>query len=139
MATSKPSTAGKGAKATNKPPEPASKTTAKKAAPAKPAAKTAAAKPAPAASKKPAAAARAKSITSEQAMANTRALLKAKNDKARQPRNYPTGDAGPPGSHGAHGVDAPQSETAPTERLTQAIHGHAYATETGDESKRGQN
>lgn len=117
MATSKPSAASKSPKA-------AKKTVA----------------PSPVEKKKPTAAPRApKTITSEQAMANTLALLKAKNAQTRQPRKYPTGGAGHPGSHGPHGVDAAQPETAPTERLTQAIHGHAYATETGDESKRGQN
>ena len=118
MATSKPSAASKSAKATKKTakPAPADAVAMKSAAPAQ--------------ARKP--------ITAEQAMANTLALLKAKNKKAKQPRGYPTGDAGPPGSHGQHGFDASQPETAPTERLAQAIHGHAYATETGDESKRSQ-
>jgi len=77
-------------------------------------------------------------ISAKQALANTLALLKAKRDKTRQPANYPTGQPVHPGAQGPHGVAAPQPEHAPTERLTEAIHGHAYATETGDESKRNQ-
>ncbi|HTD28730.1 MAG TPA: hypothetical protein VK660_05020 [Xanthomonadaceae bacterium] len=65
------------------------------------------------------------------------ALLKAKNEKAKQPPNYPTGDAGHQGFHQSHGID-PAQQTASTVRLTEAIHGHAYATERGDESKRSQ-
>jgi hypothetical protein len=119
------------------------KVAARKAAPRKvvkkSAAKAATTARMPAAKKKSAAVPLArKKITTKQAMANTLALLKAKNEKSRRPPNYPTGDMAHPGAHGPHGVGAPQPETAPTERLTEAIHGHAYATETGDESKRGQ-
>ena len=111
----------------------AGKTAAKKVAPAKTA-------PASMAKKNPAAPPRArKKITAGQAMANTLALLEAKNEKAKQPPNYPTGDAAHSGSHAPLGVDAGQPETAPTERNPDAIHGHAFATETGDESKRSQN
>lgn len=77
-------------------------------------------------------------ISATQAMTNTLALLEAKNEKARQPPNYPVGDAAHPGSNASHDGDAAQPETAPTERLTDAIHGHALATERGNQSKRGQ-
>jgi hypothetical protein len=128
MAISKPSTAGKSAKATKK----TGKSTSEPSAADKSVkAKKKTAKSAPAASEP-------KTITAKQALANTLALLKAKKEKARQPANYPTGGAVHPGSLGAHGVDAAQPETAPTHRLTEAIHGHAFATETGDESKRSQ-
>jgi len=128
MATSKPSTAGKSAKAAKKTAKPTSKpsTAGKNAKATKKTAKPAAAASEPG------------KITPKQALANTLALLKAKKEKSRQPANYPTGDAVHPGSLGAHGVDVAQPETAPTQRLTEAIHGHAYATETGDESKRSQ-
>ena len=166
MATSKPSTPRKIAKTAKKTAAPArtkavakklaakkaptrktvakkevvEKTTARKAA--KPAAKTTATAKSvrtPVAKKKSAAVPRARrKITAGQAMANTLALLKAKKEKARQPPNYPTSDPVHPGAHGPQVVDAAQPETAPTEQLTEAIHGHAYATERGDESKRGQ-
>lgn len=92
----------------------------------------------PVANKKPATAPRARrKITPEKALANTLALLEAKNEKAKQPPNYPTGDAAHPGSNAPHGEDA-ERETAPTERNPDAIHGHALATERGNQSNRGQ-
>ena len=77
-------------------------------------------------------------ITPKQALANTLALLKAKKDKTRQAPNYPVGEPVHPGAQGPHGIAAAQPEHAPTERLNEALHGHAYATERGDESKREQ-
>ena len=77
-------------------------------------------------------------ITAQQALENTRALLRAKRDKANRPPNYPIGEAVHPGAQGPHGLAAAQPEHAPTNRLVEAIHGHAYATERGDESKRDQ-
>jgi hypothetical protein len=128
MATSKPSTAGKSAKATKKTAKPTSK----------PSIADKSAKATTKKTKPTAAASEPVKITPKQALANTLALLKAKKEKARQPANYPTGGAVHPGSLGAHGVGAAQSETASTQRLTEAIHGHPFATETGDESKRSQ-
>lgn len=77
-------------------------------------------------------------ITAGQALENTRALLAAKRDRARLAPNYPVGAPVHPGAQGPHGVASAQPEHAPTERRIEALHGHAYATEHGDESKRSQ-
>jgi hypothetical protein len=78
-------------------------------------------------------------ISPEQALANTRALLEAKLERAHQPPPYPTDD---PVHH--HGKPGPMSDGASAalhdrhlgEINNAAIHGHVAAQVRGDQVKR---
>ncbi len=96
----------------------------------KAAAKRAAAKP-----RKP------KMITPEQALANTYALLKAKQQAARQPPSYPTSDPAHPGNHGgqvSHGAADAANERHFGEVNHVAIQGHGAAQARSNQGKRDQ-
>ena len=99
------------------PKKPAAKRAKTKAASEKkPRGKMAATKRAASAAKKAAAPRKRKPITPEQALANTRALLEAKNELAKQPPNYPSG--GDPHSHAIESIpdhQAPMAHALPHE------------------------
>lgn len=77
-------------------------------------------------------------ITPEQALANTRALLEAKQERAHQPPPYPADD---PVHGGKPGFMSPSAaETAHERHLGEinnaAIQGHIAAQVRGDQAKR---
>lgn len=115
-----------------------------KAASAKPSTKPASLKPAspkPAAAAKPSKPKSARSpqmITADQALANTRALLQAKQAQVQQPTPYPTSDPGHQvhGGFMSHNAAETNQERHFDEANSPAIQGHVAAQVRSEQGKR---
>lgn len=115
-----------------------------KTASAKPSSKPASPKPAspkPAAAAKPSKPKSARSpqmITADQALANTRALLQAKQAQAQQPTPYPTSDPGHQvhGGFMSHNAAETNQERHFDEANSPAIQGHVAAQVRSEQGKR---
>ncbi len=124
--------------------KPAPATAPVKTASAKPSSKPASSKPAslkPAAAAKPSkpkAASQPQMITADQALANTRALLQAKQAQAQQPTPYPTSDPGhhPHGGFMSHNAAEANQERHFDEANSPAIQGHVAAQVRSEQGKR---
>lgn len=120
--------------------KPSPKPTSPKPAAPKPASfKPATAKPAAAAKpSKPKVAGQPQMITADQALANTRALLQAKQAQAQQPTPYPTSDPGHHvhGGFMSHNAAETNQERHFDEANSPAIQGHVAAQVRSEQGKR---